>query len=66
MDRFINPTTYELQPMNDRDTPLYTEFTALKRNGYVSSETYDLGWFIETESDAGVDCKHGLLLAAGQ
>ena len=30
---FFNPTTFEVEPMNNGDIPLYGEFTSLKRNG---------------------------------
>jgi chitinase len=30
---FFNPTTFEVEPMNSGDIPLYGEFTSLKRNG---------------------------------
>ena len=30
---FFNATTFEVEPMNSGDIPLYGEFTSLKRNG---------------------------------
>jgi chitinase len=30
---FFNPTTFEVEPMNSGDIPLYGELTSLKRNG---------------------------------